>query len=63
MEDDGFTGRTIVLEAHGGHQVYEESVALLPELSVLADESPGENEKKRRLSRGRLSNVDVSESL
>lgn len=40
MENDGLTGRGVVLEAHGGHQVYEESIALLPEHCVSIELNP-----------------------
>lgn len=44
MENDGWTRGRVVLEAHSGHQVNEESIALLPELSVLLDVNPTQNE-------------------
>lgn len=40
MADDIRRGRRVVLEAHAGHQVNEESVALLPEPGVLVDKTP-----------------------
>lgn len=40
MADDIRTGRRVVLETHSGHQVNEESVALLPEPGVLVDKTP-----------------------
>lgn len=40
MADNIRTGWRVVLETHAGHQVNEESVALLPEPGVLVDETP-----------------------
>ena len=40
MDNDGRTWRGVVLETHGGNQVYEESIALLPELGMLIDLKP-----------------------
>ena len=47
MEDDGWTGRGVVLEAHGGNQVYEESIALLPELGMLIGLKPKQKKNDR----------------
>lgn len=46
MENDIRTGGRVVLEAHSGHQVYEESIALLPEPSMLLDLNPTQNKRQ-----------------
>jgi hypothetical protein len=38
--DHTLVRRGVVLEAHGGNQVHEETVAQLPELGVFLDGSP-----------------------
>lgn len=48
MENDIWRGGRVVLEAHSGHQVNEESVALLPELSMLVDQYPTQNKRQKR---------------
>ncbi len=40
MVDDVFTGRSGVLEAHGGHQINEESIASCSEQCILTEETP-----------------------
>lgn len=45
MENNSRTGRRVVLEAHTGHQVNEESVALLSELSMLVERNPSQNKR------------------
>ena len=47
MEDDGRTWRGVVLETHGGNQVYEESIAPLPELGMLIDLNPKQENNDR----------------
>lgn len=42
MADDIGRGRRVVFETHTGHQVNEESVALLPEPGMLVDKNPAE---------------------
>lgn len=44
MKYDFRTWWRVVLEAHCRHQVDEESIALLPELSMLIDENPTQKE-------------------
>lgn len=48
MVDDIGTGWRVVLEAHAGHQVNEESVAPLPEPGVLVDQNPAEATLKQK---------------
>lgn len=40
MKNDSWAGWRIILETHSRHQVYEESIALVPELGVLFDGNP-----------------------
>lgn len=40
MNYDSWTWGRVVLKTHSRHQVDEESIALLPELSMLVDENP-----------------------
>lgn len=47
MENDIRTGGGVVLEAHTGHQVNEESIALLPEPSMLVDKNPTQNKRAK----------------
>lgn len=49
MEDDVSAGRSVVLEAHGGHQINEESIASLSEQCILTDETPNDGKKKKLL--------------
>ncbi len=45
MVDDVLTGRSAVLEAHGGHQINEESIASLSEQYILIEETPKDQNK------------------
>lgn len=47
MENDIRTRGGVVLEAHTGHQVNEESIALLPEPSMLVDKNPTQNKRAK----------------
>lgn len=47
MENDIWTWGRVVLEAHAGHQVNEESIALLPEPSMLVYKNSTQNKKPR----------------
>lgn len=48
MEDDGWAGGRIVLEAHSGHQVNEESIALLSELGMFVDYNPSQDKQTNK---------------
>lgn len=49
MKNDSCTRGVIVLEAHDRHQVYEESIAPLPELRVSVDENPIKKHSKKNV--------------
>lgn len=45
MKNDSRTGWRVVLKTGSGYQVYEESIALLSELSMLGHTNPGKKGK------------------
>lgn len=61
MDNDIRTGGRVVLEAHSGHQVNEESIALLPELSMLVDKNPTQNKREKSYT-GFIKMYDMPES-
>lgn len=50
MKNDIRTGWRVVLKAGSGYQVYEESIALLSELSMLGHTNPGKKGKGKEKS-------------